>query len=158
MRKIVQKIYALKYDISVRFRNVFWKMLFAEFGSRSNIFGCITVYRPENITFGSRSSINEGCLLNAREKITIGDDVHISPYCILNTGGLEYHKKGIERVHTATPIIIENGVWIGSGVCVNPGVTIGENSVIGAGAVVTKDIPKNTIALGVPARVTGTIE
>jgi maltose O-acetyltransferase len=44
-------------------------------------------------------------------------------------------------------------VWLGGGATVLPGVTIGENSVIGAGAVVTKDVPANVVAVGNPARV-----
>lgn len=44
-------------------------------------------------------------------------------------------------------------MWIGSGAIINPGVTIGRNSVIGAGSVVTKDIPANVVAAGVPCRV-----
>ena len=48
---------------------------------------------------------------------------------------------------------IGNNVWIGANATILPGVTIGDNSVIGAGAVVSKDIPANVLALGVPARV-----
>ena len=44
-------------------------------------------------------------------------------------------------------------VWIGAGAVILPGVTIGDNSVIGAGAVVTRDIPANVVAFGVPCRV-----
>ncbi len=46
-----------------------------------------------------------------------------------------------------------NYVWLGTGVIVNPGVTIGRNSVIGAGSVVTKSIPPDVVAAGVPCRV-----
>ena len=51
------------------------------------------------------------------------------------------------------PIVLENNVWIGGSCTILPGVTIGENAVIGAGAVVTKDIPANTVAAGNPAKV-----
>jgi len=61
------------------------------------------------------------------------------------------------------PMMVEYGVnttigpntfiWLGANVTVLPGVTIGDNAVIGAGSVVTKDIPANAIAMGVPARV-----
>ena len=50
-------------------------------------------------------------------------------------------------------VIIKKNAWLGEGVAVMPGVTIGENSVIGANAVVTKDIPDNSIAVGIPAKV-----
>ena len=49
-------------------------------------------------------------------------------------------------------MVIKKGVRLGINVTVLPGVTIGENSVIGAGAVVTKDIPPNCLAVGVPAK------
>ncbi|WP_219724535.1 DapH/DapD/GlmU-related protein [Halomonas urumqiensis] len=58
-----------------------------------------------------------------------------------------------ERMLAGEPITIEDNVWLGGGVIVLAGVTIGENSVIGAGAVVTKDIPANVVAVGNPARV-----
>jgi acetyltransferase-like isoleucine patch superfamily enzyme len=157
MKKILIKIYNKNYKIITFIRNRYWRLLFSRFGLRSNIFGRIVVFNPDNIFFGSFSTINEGVLLNGRDKITIGDHVHVSPFCILNTGGLDYNKTKKDRVHTSKPIIIEDGVWIGSGVIVSPGVTIGENSVIGAGAVVTKDIPANTVALGIPAEVVKTI-
>ncbi len=51
------------------------------------------------------------------------------------------------------PIAMGDSVWLGGGVIVCPGVTIGDNSVIGAGAVVTRDIPANVVAVGNPARV-----
>jgi len=49
-------------------------------------------------------------------------------------------------------------VWIGSGAIITKGVTIGDGAVIAAGAVVTKDVPENTVAGGVPAKVIKTIE
>lgn len=53
----------------------------------------------------------------------------------------------------AKPVKIGNNVWIGAGVHINQGVTIGDNTIIGSGSVVTKDIPANVIAAGVPCKV-----
>ena len=58
----------------------------------------------------------------------------------------------------ASEIRIGNDVWLGANVTILPGVTIGDNVIVGAGAVVTKDIPDNSLALGVPARVVKEIE
>lgn len=55
-------------------------------------------------------------------------------------------------------IIIEDNVWLCEGVVVLSGVRIGKNSIIGANAVVTKDIPANCIAVGIPAKVIKTIQ
>ena len=53
----------------------------------------------------------------------------------------------------ATPITIGNDVWIGGNVTILPGVKIGNNVVIAAGAVVTKDIPNNSLVGGIPAKI-----
>jgi len=55
------------------------------------------------------------------------------------------------------PVIIKDNVWIGEGVAIMPGVTIGENCIIATNAVVTKDIPANSVAAGIPAKVIKTI-
>ena len=65
---------------------------------------------------------------------------------------MDYHSRnqGLER---ALPITIGDNCWFGANVTVMPGVKIGSGCVIGAGSVVTKDIPDNSLAIGVPARV-----
>ena len=54
----------------------------------------------------------------------------------------------------ALPVVIEDDVWVGANVIILPGVTVGARSIVGAGAVVTRDIPSDVIATGVPAKVT----
>lgn len=58
----------------------------------------------------------------------------------------------------ALPITIEDNVWLGGNVSILPGVTIGEGSIIGAGSVVHKDIPANSVAVGVPCRVVRAVD
>ena len=58
----------------------------------------------------------------------------------------------------SAPITIKDGCWICSSVTICGGVTIGENSVIAAGAVVTRDVPPNSLVAGVPARVVRQID
>ncbi|TWT27771.1 DapH/DapD/GlmU-related protein [Planomicrobium sp. CPCC 101110] len=118
------------------------------------IFGRVIIAKPENIEIGKNVSLNEGVHLNARGKIKIGSNVHISTYVVINTGALILdHDENVDRVHTSQEVVIEDNVWIATGAIINPGVSIGENSVVGAGAVVTRDIPSNSVVGGVPARV-----
>jgi maltose O-acetyltransferase len=134
------------------------RQLFAELlGS----FGEDTVIMPPfrcdlgyQITFGRGSFANYGLIALDVAKITIGDVVLIGPnvQLLTPTHPLEPEPRR-RRWEAAKPIVIEDNVWLGGGVIVCPGVTIGENSVIGAGAVVTKDVPPNVIAVGNPARV-----
>jgi len=137
----------------VKIRTKHWSLLFGEFKKGSRVLGRIKVYSPSNIFVGKNSTLNEGVLLNARDKIKIGDYVHISPYCIINTGGLDYSKTMGDRKHISKPIIIEDGVWIGSGVIINPGVIVKRNSVVGAGSVVSSSISEDSVAVGVPAKI-----
>jgi acetyltransferase-like isoleucine patch superfamily enzyme len=88
--------------------------------------------------------------------ITIGNQVHIAPHVMMFAASHKFAdtdipicKQGVE----AAPITIEDDVWVAGNVVITAGVRIGHGSVIGAGAVVTKDIPPWSVAVGVPARV-----
>ncbi|GAA1579569.1 sugar O-acetyltransferase [Dermacoccus profundi] len=87
-------------------------------------------------------------------RVTIGDDVQLGPNVQLLTAThpLDPDQRR-DKWEAAEPITLENNVWLGGGVLVCPGVTIGENTVVGAGAVVTKGLPANAVAVGSPARV-----
>lgn len=67
-------------------------------------------------------------------------------------------RKKISDLEITKPICIGDDVYIGNGVLLLPGVHIGNNVIIGAGAIVTKDIPSNSVAVGVPARVIKTAD
>ena len=78
----------------------------------------------------------------------------IGPNTLITTVGHPLSPKGRRNyLAFAKPVKIGNDVWIGGNVTILPGITIGNNVVIGAGAVVTHDIPDNSLAMGVPARV-----
>ena len=93
------------------------------------------------------------------KEVYIGNDVMIGPNTTITTVGHPINPKGRrERLRIASEIKIGNDVWIGANVCILPGITIGNNVVIGAGAVVTQDIPDNSLAVDVPAKVVREIE
>lgn len=86
--------------------------------------------------------------------ITIGDNVHITDGCdfITHDGGTLLFRKYVPDLEITKPISIGNNVYIGNHVILLPGVNIGNNVIIAAGAVVTRDIPDNSVYGGVPAR------
>lgn len=107
-----------------------------------------------NIDVGDNFYANFNLVILDANKVVIGDNVFIAPNVGLHTSGhpLDARRRnaGLEY---ARPITIGNNVWIGAGVNVMPGVSIGDDSVIGAGSVVTRDVPANVVAAGVPCRV-----
>lgn len=110
----------------------------------------------KNIKIGKNVWVQQGCTFFDRGGIEIGNDVFIAPKVNLIT--LNHEINPYERsTTTAKPIKIGDRVWIGIAATVLPGVTIGDNSIVAAGAVVTKDVPPNTIVAGNPAKAIKTI-
>jgi len=107
-----------------------------------------------NIEIGENFGSNHNLLILDSAKVTFGDNVMVGPNCgfITTTHPTNpiVRQKGLQK---ASPITVENNVWICSNVTVLAGVTIGENSIIGAGSLVTRDIPPNSFAVGIPCRV-----
>ena len=107
-----------------------------------------------NIEIGENFYSNHNLVILDCAKVKFGDNVFIAPNCGFYTAehplNAETRNKGSEY---AKPIIIGNNVWIGGGVQILSGVTVGNNSVVAAGAVVTKNVPDNSVVVGVPAKV-----
>ncbi|PJG84973.1 sugar O-acetyltransferase [Conservatibacter flavescens] len=107
-----------------------------------------------NIEVGDRFFANYHCTILDNGGVKIGDDVMFAPNVSLYTVGHPLHpelrRQGVEQ---ALPIRIGDNVWLGGNVIVLPGVTIGDNVVVAAGSIVTKDIPPNSLAMGVPCKV-----
>ena len=111
---------------------------------------------PERIEIGNHVGISEYTIVDGDGGIKMGDYVRIAPHVSIIS---------FDHIHTRTDIPIKlqgkrkkgvtigRDVWIGVGATILAGVTIHNGSIIGAGAVVTKDIPAYSIAMGVPARV-----
>ncbi|WP_043932609.1 sugar O-acetyltransferase [Bacillus sp. EB01] len=111
----------------------------------------------KNITIGKNVFFNTGCSFQDRGGITIGDGSMIGMNVTIATLN---HGLPLETRNTTYPFPVNIGknVWIGSNATILPGVTIGDNSVVAAGAVVTKDVPANTVVAGVPAKFLKEIE
>lgn len=116
----------------------------------SKTFGCDC---GKNIFIGNDFTGNFNLTILDIHEVHIGDHVMIGPNTLITTVGHPLSPKARRAyMAKAAPISIGNDVWIGGNVTILPGVNIGNNVVIAAGAVVTKDVPDNTLVGGIPAR------
>lgn len=124
----------------------------------SEIDESVAVFTPLYINFGRYTKIgknvfiNFDCIFLDLGGITIEDHVQIAPKVSLLSEG---HPIAPESRHSLITghIHIKKNAWIGAGATILPGVTVGENAIVAAGAVVSKDVPDNSIVGGVPAKV-----
>lgn len=108
----------------------------------------------KNVYIGDHFYANFNLTLIDDCDIKIGNNVLMGPNVTLDCGTHPISPTlRLKSAQYNLPIIIEDNVWIGANVIILPGVTIHKNSVIGAGSVVTKDIPENVVAFGVPCSV-----
>lgn len=106
----------------------------------------------QNVTVGKNVFINSGCCFQDQGGIEIGNNVLIGQQVVIAT--LNHDLSPEKRANMIpAPVRIGNGVWIGAHATILPGVTIGNGAVVAAGAVVTKDVPENTVVGGVPAKI-----
>lgn len=108
------------------------------------------------IKIGKSCTVNSFAVLYGQGGLEIGDGVRIAAHAVIVPMDHVFENPDVPiwtQGESKKGIKIENDVWIGVGVKVLDGVIIGKGSVIGAGAVVTKDIPPFSVAVGVPARV-----
>jgi acetyltransferase-like isoleucine patch superfamily enzyme len=102
----------------------------------------------ENLSLGRYVTIGAGSRIVAWGKVTIGDDFMASDLLNVNSG---LHDP-VTLAPGVAPISIGDRVWCGTRVTICAGVEIGDDVVIGAGSVVTKSLPANSVAYGVPAK------
>lgn len=139
MRKLFFKLTGQAYDDTFR--------LFPPFYTDCGI----------NIRVGRNTFVNSGCCFQDQGGIRIGDDCLIGHQVVIAT--LNHAAPPKQRGDMfSKPVIIGDGVWIGSHATILPGVTIGNGAIVAAGAVVTRDVPANTVVAGVPAKTIKTID
>jgi len=133
-------------DSKVRFKN--WQMpIFDKNGMTRWHWIC---QHSEKLKLEKNTDIGAFSYINAKNGVTIEENVQIGSHCAIYSESTIDDKEGSVRIC--------KGAKIGSHSTIMPGVTIGKNSIIGAHSFVKEDIPENSIALGVPAKVIGKIQ
>lgn len=130
------------------------KQLFGKIGKNFEIEPPFLCDYGTNIEIGENFYANFNFLVLDDGLVKIGDDVLFAPnVSIFTATHLINPKLRPKNADYTKAVTIGNNVWIGGGAIINPGVSIGDNSVIGSGSVVTKNIPKNVVAVGNPCKI-----
>jgi maltose O-acetyltransferase len=136
-------------------RNFVFKLLLKKAGRRIYFDYGVYIKFPWLVEIGNDVSINRGVEFYSDffggNKIIIGSDVIIAPNVRFHAA--DHELSGTDYTHSGKTIHVGDNVWIGAAAIILPGVSIGDRAVIGAGSVVSRDIPADTVAAGVPARV-----
>ena len=166
---IKRKTHNLNVDYNNTYEDEFEKReailseIIGEFGENSRIQGPIFFHYGKHTKIGKHFFGNFNLTIQDDAEVTIGDNCNFGPNVTIVTPihpMLANERKELltadgekKSLCYAKPVHIGNGCWFGASVTVCPGVTIGDNCVIGAGSVVTRDIPANSFAAGVPCKV-----
>lgn len=152
---------------------------FAAYGSGTVVHPPLAVERPERVAFGASTFVLAGATISVGPEgrvavgsrtylgrdltivcagsVVIGDDVMGSDRLLFADTGPDPRVAGVpvrdQDLAAPQPVVVEDGVFLGTGAMVLAGVTIGARSLIGAGAVVTASVPPNCVVVGNPARV-----
>lgn len=102
------------------------------------------------VTIADRVAINSFCRFFGHGGIEIGEDTQIGPGTLVTTTSHDYDGDLSVSFHK---VVIGKRVWVGANVTILPDVEIGDFAVVGAGSVVTKSIPPNSLAVGLPAKI-----
>jgi acetyltransferase-like isoleucine patch superfamily enzyme len=144
-------------DVKIGKKSIVWHFC--------NLYGCTV---GEGTQIGSYCEIKSDAVIGdycrfqsyvfVPEGTEIGNWVFVGPRVTFLNDKHPTAEKSIKKNWQLQKVIVEDEVTIGGGVTILPGVRIGKRSVIGAGAVVTKDIPEDSVAFGNPAKIVGNID
>jgi acetyltransferase-like isoleucine patch superfamily enzyme len=126
------------------------------FGSGCVLDHGLTVESLGVLDVGDRTVFGHHCTIGVVESVTIGRDCLIGELVSIRDHDHGFASSDIpmlDQAPKAAPVVIGDNVWLAGKVTVTGGVTIGDNTIVGANAVVTRDLPPDCIAGGIPARV-----
>ena len=136
-----------------------WKGCLRACGRGVQLSPLCSIWGFEGMSIRDYSVVHQFTHIFASGGVEIGKHVMISSNCSISsvTHPVDAARRASQPL-LMKPVRIEDNVWIGMGVVILPGVTIGADAVVGAGAVVTRDVPAQTVVVGNPARVLRSFE
>jgi acetyltransferase-like isoleucine patch superfamily enzyme len=135
------------------YRSYYWGKRLNYLGDKSEFHKHITINGPHCVSIGNNVAINSYTHIWGHGGVSIGDNVMIASHVAIISVTHDPHMANMRDSIILMNVKIEDDVWIGSHSVILPGITIGKGSVIGAASVITKDVPPNTISIGVPSKV-----
>lgn len=120
----------------------------------ANIYPGVTILGTGSLRIGHNSMINRGCVIDVSADVSIGADVHLGHQVLVVTSTHDLVSDARRRAgpRLDRAVSIGDGAWLGARTTVLPGVVIGAGSVVAAGALVSSDVPPDSLYGGVPAR------
>ncbi|MDF3082593.1 DapH/DapD/GlmU-related protein [Burkholderia sola] len=150
---ITARLNRLTFDDAAEVRALFAELIGMQLDDGFTLIPPFYATGGTGMKVGRNVFVNQNCTFYDLGGLEIGDDVMIGPNVSLITSGHPVEPSRRRGCVVAKPIVIERNVWIGAGATIVGGVTIGENAVVAAAAVVTRDVPPNTLVGGNPAKI-----
>jgi acetyltransferase-like isoleucine patch superfamily enzyme len=108
------------------------------------------------VHIGAKTVLGQECTISAFQHVSIGRECIVADRVMLidfDHGVVQYERPVREQGIYKRDVRVGHNVWIGYGVAILRGTTVGDNSVLGTSTIVTRDVPDNAVAAGVPVRV-----
>jgi acetyltransferase-like isoleucine patch superfamily enzyme len=151
--RLTAELNRLSFDDAAKVRAIFSELTGQKVDATFNLIPPFYTAGGLEIRVGRNVFINQCCTIYDMGGVDISDRVMIGPNVNIITTGHPLAPSQRRAYVEAKPITIEKNVWVATGATIVGGVIVGENSVVAAGAVVTKDVPPNSLVAGVPAKV-----
>ena len=156
--RLTAELNKLSFDDAARVRELFSELTGKEVDETFTLIPPFYTSGGLEIRVGRKVFINQCCTIYDMAGVDVADLVMIGPNVNIITAGHPPEPFKRRAYVEARPILIQKNVWIATAATILGGVTVGENSVVAAGAVVTRDVPANSLVAGVPARVIRSLE
>lgn len=142
--------------ITIRLRGLLMSPFFGKCGKNLRLARHVTFLNSSGISIGNNVYIATGCWIDGIGGLVIEDEVEISPFVVITTSSHCFKNDSVAFGGSrGGPVTIGRGSWLASHITVVAGAKVGRGTIVAANAVVTRDLPDNVLAGGVPAKVIG---